>query len=263
MNAIFFQFDSFIVDCENQKLYKDRLPTQIQRKLYDILLLFIENSGNLVTREQLIEKVWEGKEIDERNLTQHIYNLRRLLGDNPRAPSFILTIPGKGYTFSYPVRQLDRQEVESILNESEPAGGDVSFESDVVESREIQPRLTPKVILALKNWKVLTTLGIVLVLAILILVAPNLPEGLIRTGLTPVTIHASSPLQRPPVTKLIQSSRLQVGRSPSRVASLRRPSTSSSAPASTLPVSCSIGLPAIHFQSIVHPGHPMASRSPF
>ena len=187
MNAIFFQFDSFIVDCENQKLYKDRLPTQIQRKLYDILLLFIENAGNLVTREQLIENVWEGKEIDERNLTQHIYNLRRLLGDNPRSPSFILTIPGKGYTFSYPVRQLDRQEVESILNESEPAGGDVSIESDAVESREIQPRLTPKVILALKNWKVLTTLGIMLVLAILILVAPNLFGRMIKTGLTPVT----------------------------------------------------------------------------
>ena len=116
-----YQFGYFLLDDERQVLYREGVPLTVQRKLYDILLYLVHHAGELVRKEDLIEHVWQGKEIDERNLTQHIYNLRRLLGDNPRTPSFILTIPAKGYTFNHPIRVFQSTELQALLDQNRPA----------------------------------------------------------------------------------------------------------------------------------------------
>lgn len=115
-----YQFGSFLLDTDSETLYKDGEPVNLQRKWYDILLCLVGRAGEVVRKEELIEQVWQGKEIDERNLTQHIYNLRRALGDNPRIPSFILTVPGKGYTFNHPVTALVATDLDAILNRDSP-----------------------------------------------------------------------------------------------------------------------------------------------
>ncbi|NBO66100.1 MAG: hypothetical protein EBU88_14885, partial [Acidobacteria bacterium] len=114
-NQKIFQFGSFILDTQRENLYKDGHQINIQRKWYEILCYLIERYGQTVLKEELIEQLWPGKEISDRNLTQHIYSLRRTLGDNPRNPTFILTIPGKGYAFNHPVAILGAAEVETIL----------------------------------------------------------------------------------------------------------------------------------------------------
>lgn len=111
-----YQFGCFVLDDDRQVLYREGVPVTIQRKLYEVLLYLVRHAGEVVWKEELIEHVWQGKEIDERNLTQHIYNLRRALGDNPRTPSFILTIPGKGYTFNHSVEAFETTELRRLLN---------------------------------------------------------------------------------------------------------------------------------------------------
>jgi Tol biopolymer transport system component/DNA-binding winged helix-turn-helix (wHTH) protein len=173
-NVKIFQFGSFIIDGERQQLFKDGIPTSIQRKLYEILLLLIENEGDLVTKEQLIESVWQGREIDERNLTQHIYNLRRVLGDNPRNPSFILTIPGKGYTFSHPVRQLELEEMEAILNQSPSSKNGLTNRSRVGLSGILNLHPFRLIGRAFRSWKFLAALGIgLLLVALMLMVHPS------------------------------------------------------------------------------------------
>lgn len=131
-----YRFGCFVLDDNQQILYRDGLPVTIQRKLYEVLLYLVRHAGKTVWKEELIEHVWQGKEIDERNLTQHIYNLRRVLGDNPRTPSFILTIPGKGYTFNHSVEELGMTEWSRLLNPD-------LFDGGTSEANSIEPHSSP------------------------------------------------------------------------------------------------------------------------
>lgn len=172
-NVRIFKFGSFIVDGERQQLFKDGIPTSIQRKLYEILFKLVENAGALVTKEDLIDTVWLGKEIDERNLTQHIYNLRRVLGDNPRQPSFILTIPGKGYTFNHPVRLIDQTEMEMLLNQAPEI--EIDRPAPIGKSRGAQglSRHGQWSLSWLRSWQFLAAVGGVLSLVLLLATHPH------------------------------------------------------------------------------------------
>lgn len=116
------QFGPFVLDPVRQHLLRDGQPVPVPRKVYEILALLVENAGEIVKKEDLLGRIWPEREIEDRNLTQHIYTLRRVLGDNPRTPTFILTIPGKGYLFNHPVRELAPGEVLAIV-ESLPRPG--------------------------------------------------------------------------------------------------------------------------------------------
>lgn len=168
-----FKFGSFIVDGERQQLFKDGIPTSIQRKLYEILFVLVENAGTLVTKEDLIDTVWLGKEIDERNLTQHIYNLRRVLGDNPRQPSFILTIPGKGYTFNHPVKLIDQTEMEMLLNQSPELEIAPPAPSGKRRADRWLSRYARWAFSRLRSWQFLAAVGGALILGILLVAHPS------------------------------------------------------------------------------------------
>lgn len=75
-------------------------------KTYEILILLIERRGELVEKEQILEKIWPDHFVEESNLSQQIYRLRRLLGDNPKSQEYILTVPGRGYIFNQEVEFL-------------------------------------------------------------------------------------------------------------------------------------------------------------
>ena len=71
----------------------------------EVLMALAARAGQVVSREELLAAVWPGVVVGDEALTQSIIKLRRALGDNPRAPSYIETISKRGYRLIAPVGQ--------------------------------------------------------------------------------------------------------------------------------------------------------------
>ncbi len=69
----------------------------------EVLMQLADHGGQVVSREELLDKVWPGVVVGDEALTQGVIKLRRALGDDPRSPSYIETIPKRGYRLIAPV----------------------------------------------------------------------------------------------------------------------------------------------------------------
>lgn len=128
-----YQFGRFILETGRDQLRLDGELVPLQRKSFEVLRVLLVNAGNLVRKEEIQQHIWPDRKIDDTNLSQHIYTLRRILGDNPKSPSFILTIPGKGYLFNHPVVQLS----PDLTNNPDQT------EVDAAPTAEATPEVTP------------------------------------------------------------------------------------------------------------------------
>ena len=78
---------------------------RIEPKAMEVLVALAARAGQVVSREELLAAVWPGVVVGDEALTQSIIKLRRALGDNPRAPTYIETISKRGYRMIAPVRR--------------------------------------------------------------------------------------------------------------------------------------------------------------
>ncbi len=107
-----YSFENFQLDPSRKLLLRlpegETLP--ITHKAFEVLLLLVENSGALVTKDDLMATVWQDTFVEEANLTQTISVLRKILGEKPDQHRFIVTETGKGYCFVGHVRELNGDE---------------------------------------------------------------------------------------------------------------------------------------------------------
>ena len=76
-------------------------PLELSRKEFDLLRLLVENSGSVVTRERLIDEVWDTNWFGStKTLDVHVSALRKKLGDDPTTPRYIHTVRGVGFRFA-------------------------------------------------------------------------------------------------------------------------------------------------------------------
>jgi pimeloyl-ACP methyl ester carboxylesterase/DNA-binding winged helix-turn-helix (wHTH) protein/class 3 adenylate cyclase len=95
----FYSFDVFRVDPDERLLLKDDREVPLTPKVFDTLLVLLENSSHVLTKQQLMQKVWPDSFVEENNLAQNISVLRKAIGDG-----FIQTVPKRGYRFVGDVR---------------------------------------------------------------------------------------------------------------------------------------------------------------
>lgn len=100
-----FRFGVFEVDLRTGELRKKGLEVRLQEQPFQILALLLEHPGELVTREELRQKLWPGEIVVEfdQGLNNAIKKLRRALDDSAETPHFIETLPRRGYRFVAPV----------------------------------------------------------------------------------------------------------------------------------------------------------------
>ena len=106
-----YEFGPFRIDTINRLLLRDRKPIPLKPKVVDTLLLLIENSGRVLDKDELIQKLWPDTFVEEGNLTQNIYVLRKALDTSDDGESYIETIPRRGYRFAAQVKELPYDEV--------------------------------------------------------------------------------------------------------------------------------------------------------
>jgi DNA-binding winged helix-turn-helix (wHTH) protein/tetratricopeptide (TPR) repeat protein len=110
------EFGPFRVDPEQRLLLRDEQPIALSPKAFDLLLVLLEHSGQVVLKDDLMKTLWPDTFVEESNLGQQIFQLRKALGDRSQGSSYIVTVPGRGYRFAHKVRAIS--EEESIVLES-------------------------------------------------------------------------------------------------------------------------------------------------
>jgi len=108
-------------------------------KVFDTLLLFAENSNLLLTKDEMIRRLWPDSFVEESNLAQNVSILRRALGEQPDGKSYIETVPKRGYRFTAEVR-LCVEERRGELAFSSSSGEQASeYERLASEAIELTP----------------------------------------------------------------------------------------------------------------------------
>src|SRR5947199_10701183 len=102
-----YEFGPFQLDAETLVLCCKGEPVPITNKVLQTLRVLVENAGRVVSKDEILTFVWSGISVEEANLSQSIYALRRILGEKPQDHRFIVTVPGSGYRFVAEVRLCD------------------------------------------------------------------------------------------------------------------------------------------------------------
>src|ERR1700730_16527309 len=131
-----YRFGEFTVDTDQKVLLRQGAPLPTTPKVYDTLLILLENSGRIVRKEELMSRLWPDSFVEEANLTFNIQQLRKVLGDNARRPTFIETVPRRGYRFMVPVATDER--TEGIKGVEVAANGRRSQSLPELETQQIQ-----------------------------------------------------------------------------------------------------------------------------
>jgi DNA-binding winged helix-turn-helix (wHTH) protein/tetratricopeptide (TPR) repeat protein len=106
-----YEFGPFRLDTAQRLLLRDNCPIPLQPKAFDTLLMLVRNSEKVVLKDELLNAVWADTFVQESNLTQNIFVLRKALGDNDGGRRYIITVPGRGYRFAEKVRTITEAEV--------------------------------------------------------------------------------------------------------------------------------------------------------
>ena len=100
-----YEFGEFRLDPRMQTLRREQNVVPLTPKAFQILLILVENAGQVVNKDELLARVWSDSFVEESNLTQTVFMLRKALGQ-ARNQGYILTVPGRGYRFTADVEQV-------------------------------------------------------------------------------------------------------------------------------------------------------------
>jgi len=103
----FYEFGPFRLDPAERLLQSAGEAIPLPPKVFDTLVLLVENAGHLLEKENLMKQLWPDSFVEESNLTQNIFTLRKALGQGEEGPLYIETVPRRGYRFAAEVRRID------------------------------------------------------------------------------------------------------------------------------------------------------------
>jgi DNA-binding winged helix-turn-helix (wHTH) protein/TolB-like protein/tetratricopeptide (TPR) repeat protein len=99
MSRHLYTFGPFELDTEEQVLRRDGQPLPLKPKVFDLLVVLVENSGRVVCKDELMKQVWGGTFVEEGNLAVSVVKLRQALGESHNERRYIETVPRRGYRF--------------------------------------------------------------------------------------------------------------------------------------------------------------------
>jgi TolB-like protein len=114
------RFGTFEVDLEGRRLLKRGMPVSLREQSFQVLAALMERPGEIVTREELRRRLWSSDTfVDfEVALNSAVSRLRDALGDSANSPSFIETIPKRGYRFVVPILKRPAVAVMPFVNQT-------------------------------------------------------------------------------------------------------------------------------------------------
>lgn len=112
-----YEFGPFRIDSVKRQLLREGEPITLTSKSFDTLLALVEHRGQVVNKDELMKRLWPDTVIEENNLTQQISMLRKALGERAGEHRFVVTVPGRGYSFVAEVREVCGDESALIVEQ--------------------------------------------------------------------------------------------------------------------------------------------------
>jgi TolB-like protein/DNA-binding winged helix-turn-helix (wHTH) protein len=137
------EFGPYRVDPEHRLLLRGPEPVPLSPKAFDLLLVLVERSGEVVSKDDLMKLLWPDTFVEESNLGQHVFQLRKALGERPQSHTYIITVPGRGYRFVEEVRPV-APDMNIVLDEKQEERSEDRKEEDrkdeeiIVATRSLQ-----------------------------------------------------------------------------------------------------------------------------
>jgi DNA-binding winged helix-turn-helix (wHTH) protein/Tfp pilus assembly protein PilF len=151
------------MDPDKQVLLRDNQPVPVTPKAFETLLVLVRRNREVVSKDELLKTVWPDAFVEESNLSQNIFLLRKALGDTSETRNYIVTLPGRGYRFAAEVRAV-QDSGEAVVTQT------LSRTRIVVEETEAETEAESKALLApsgkAARWMYLVPIVVTALLAI-------------------------------------------------------------------------------------------------
>ncbi|MEJ7863275.1 MAG: winged helix-turn-helix domain-containing protein, partial [Pyrinomonadaceae bacterium] len=148
----FYDFEDFRLDLTEKVLLRDGKIIPITPKVFETLRVMVENAGRLIEKNELMERIWHERFVEESNLTFNIKMLRRALGDNTAKRRFIETVPKRGYRFIAEVRRVEVEE-EGETGRRGNTEKNISLSTDFSNRPPLSVPSPKGAVIALADWR--------------------------------------------------------------------------------------------------------------
>src|SRR5262245_55971187 len=127
----FYDFGPFRVDVADRLLWQGKEVVPLTPKAFDLLLVLVESGGRVLSKEDLMRRLWPDSFVEDANLSHNIYKVREALGEKQNGHTYIETLPRRGYRFVATVTEI----VSSLADE-------VGGAADLVVQEHSRARIT-------------------------------------------------------------------------------------------------------------------------
>jgi DNA-binding winged helix-turn-helix (wHTH) protein/pimeloyl-ACP methyl ester carboxylesterase/class 3 adenylate cyclase len=111
-----YTFDNLLLDLREGLLLRDGVPVPLTPKAFETLVVLVENNGHVLSKDELMRRVWPDSFVEENNLSQNISQLRRALQSaGAEAAHYIETVPRRGYRFKAEVTVREEDAFETVV----------------------------------------------------------------------------------------------------------------------------------------------------
>lgn len=114
-----YEFGEFRLDADEKSLSVENNRLPLTPKVFQMLSVFLESDGKLLSKDELMNKIWTNSFVEESNLTFTIRQLRKVLNDDAHQPKFIETVPRRGYRFIAKVNKIPVDALKFAAAETE------------------------------------------------------------------------------------------------------------------------------------------------
>jgi eukaryotic-like serine/threonine-protein kinase len=114
-----YSFGPFQLDAEQRQVRRSQEKIALPPKAFDLLLYLVRNPLRLLTKEELLKAVWPDSFVEEGNLSQNIFLLRKALTSGEDDFRYIVTVPGRGYQFAAPVEMITQTPQNKMTQDDE------------------------------------------------------------------------------------------------------------------------------------------------
>src|SRR5580704_19592334 len=109
-----YKFGVFTLNAGTMTLRKGEQVISLPPKVFDTLLALVERQGEVISKDQLMKTLWPDSFVEESNLAQNVFLLRKTLGRASGDEDYIQTVPKRGYRISVPVEEAESCKVDTL-----------------------------------------------------------------------------------------------------------------------------------------------------
>jgi len=109
----YFRFGQTTLVPDERRLLRAGQPVSLTPKAFDLLAFLVANAGRLLSKDEILQAVWQDVAVEESSLTFHIFGIRKALGDGMDADPLIETVPKRGYRFVAPVERIAHHRADT------------------------------------------------------------------------------------------------------------------------------------------------------